>query len=241
MSIERRFLLASSVARLIRREHPDFSRIVEGYFSPRSDRTQWVRVEREQSHLVLRMHDGGEARDEQLELPLSQASALMDVAAGRVAYDRTAITLSPGFTASVDRYLLPAGLDVLTVSVASRPQFFVPPSWAGREVTEVPEFDAVRLALDGLPPIDEIPVPNFALEALLNWLDRRFEVEASSRLEPSEAVKPKVGAEALAGEFGRGSGSDAVTTERAPLMAEEAVEVDDGVVRLARKLAPRHS
>src|SRR4051812_34855192 len=50
---QRRFLIASSVARLIRKEGDMVGRIVEGYFPARPDRDHFVSLEPGHSYLVL--------------------------------------------------------------------------------------------------------------------------------------------------------------------------------------------
>jgi hypothetical protein len=52
MAVVRRFLLASSLARLLQREGGPADRLVEAYFPARSDRTQLVRVERDRASLM---------------------------------------------------------------------------------------------------------------------------------------------------------------------------------------------
>ena len=52
MSQTRRFLVASSLARLIRKERGG-SRVTEGYFPNQADRSSYVYLDGEQSSLVL--------------------------------------------------------------------------------------------------------------------------------------------------------------------------------------------
>src|SRR5687768_5102900 len=118
MALIRCFLITSAVARLIRRERGVTTRIVEGHFPPRSDRSQFVRVERDDCFLVLTTRaEGGEVRTEQTQVPLSHAEALVDVAPGRVAFDRTELPLGLSAEGWLDRFVVPSGLDLLTVSI----------------------------------------------------------------------------------------------------------------------------
>jgi hypothetical protein len=55
MSIRRRFLIASSVARLIQTERGG-QRIVEGYFPEREERSSYVCLDRHSGTLVLVAH-----------------------------------------------------------------------------------------------------------------------------------------------------------------------------------------
>ncbi len=149
-------------------------RIVEAYFPPGSDRRQFVRVEHRQSRLILltRDEDGG-FTEERTEIPLHHAEALIDVAAGTVAYDRVSLALGGDIEAALDRFIVPRGLDLLTVTIASDPYGFEPLPWFGLEVTDEPAFAALGLALDGAPNIDAMEPSNAALEALLDTLDGR--------------------------------------------------------------------
>src|SRR5215203_5878583 len=174
MSIERRFLVPSSVARLIRRERGMGTRIVEAYFPPRSDRTQFVHVEREQSFLVLKTPgEDGQTKDERIEVPASHAEALVDVAAGTVAFDRTEFELGLSIDAALDRFILPNGLDLLTLTLNSDPRMFAPPLWLGPEVTGDAAFEPQALAIQGAPSTEAVEVSNAGLEALLDWVEGR--------------------------------------------------------------------
>lgn len=108
MSRERRFLIAPSLARFIQRERGILDRIAEGHFRPKPNRRQLVRVERGRSHLILLTQAGDRSfAEEQTEIPLLQAEALMDLAAGTVAFDRTALSLGGDIEALLDRFLIP--------------------------------------------------------------------------------------------------------------------------------------
>ncbi len=72
MAVTRRFVLASSLARLLQRESGPADRLVEAYFPARSDRTQLVRVERGRASLILRSSaPEGQVSEEAVEVPLS--------------------------------------------------------------------------------------------------------------------------------------------------------------------------
>src|SRR5919112_424000 len=89
MPVPRRFLIASSLARLIQREGRPATRLVEAYFPPRADRTLLVRVEHGRASLILRSSGpDGQIGEEAVEVPLSHAEALVEVANGTVAFDR---------------------------------------------------------------------------------------------------------------------------------------------------------
>ena len=142
MAVVRRFLLASSLARLLQREGGPADRLVEAYFPARSDRTQLVRVERGRASLILRSSaSDGQASEEAVEVPLSHAEALVEVAAGTVAFDRTSLPLGRGVEGVLDRFIMPQGLDLLAVTITGDPRTFAPPLWLGPEVTGDEAFE----------------------------------------------------------------------------------------------------
>jgi CYTH domain-containing protein len=172
MPVERRFVLASSLARLLQREGGPADRLIEAHFPARSDRTQLVRVEHGRASLILcSTTPDRQASEEAVEVPLSHAEALVEVAAGTVAFDRTALPLGTGIEGVLDRYILPQGLDLLTVTITGDPRHFAPAPWLGPEVTGDAAFEARELAINGLPAIEEVKVTNAALEALLYTLE----------------------------------------------------------------------
>jgi hypothetical protein len=87
--VQRRFLIASSFARLIRKEGGVAGRIVEGYFPARPDRDHFVSIEPGHSYLVLAPAREGAGEEERTEVPRSQAEALLAVCAGKVGFECT--------------------------------------------------------------------------------------------------------------------------------------------------------
>jgi hypothetical protein len=85
------------------------------------------------------------------------------------------MTLSLGgdIEATLDHFIIPQGLDLLTVTISSDPHVFAPLPWFGMEVTDEPAFAAVELALRGAPAVDPVEPTNAALEALLDTLEGR--------------------------------------------------------------------
>src|SRR3954464_10645410 len=79
---QRRFLIASALARLIRKEQGVAGRSVEGYFPARSDREHFVSLEPGHSYLVLAPAKEGAGEEERTEVPRSQAAALLPICAG---------------------------------------------------------------------------------------------------------------------------------------------------------------
>ena len=131
-----------------------------------------MRVEQGRSALILLAP--GEDRqltEEQVEVPLPHAEALMDVAAGIIVFERTSLSLGGDIHAVLDRFIMPEGLHILTVTIPRDPHAFAPLPWFGLEVTDEPAFAATGLALSGPPRIEEIEPSDTALNALLDTLE----------------------------------------------------------------------
>lgn len=176
MSVARRFLVAPSLVRLIRKERGG-ARVTEGFFPPQSGRSSYVRVEGNQCQLILATGASGQpATEERTEVPRAHGDALLDVCAGKVAFDRTPVALGQGIEASVDRYVAPGGLDVVSVvfETAEAAQAFVVPAWFGAEVSNDAAYESRAVALSGAPSVGDIPVTNAALDAALDLFEHRF-------------------------------------------------------------------
>ncbi len=172
MATQRHFLIASSLARLIQRDRGTSARIVEGHFPSRPDRRQLVRVEQGRSLLILLTQvENGQFLEEQVDVPGSHAEALMNVAAGMIAFDRTPLPLGGDIEALLDRFILPEGLNILTVMIPRDPHAFAPLPWFGLEVTDEPAFATTELALGGPPRIEGMEPSDAALNALLDTLE----------------------------------------------------------------------
>src|SRR5215207_10634417 len=133
---QRRFLVASSLARLIRKEGGVAGRIVEGYLPARPDRDHFVSIEPGHAYLVL-APVGGAGEEERTEVPRSQAEALLAVCAGKVGFERTIVPLRNGKQVLLQRFIAPGSLDLLSIEFAAEEEAdgFVPPAWFGPEVT----------------------------------------------------------------------------------------------------------
>jgi CYTH domain-containing protein len=180
MKTERRFLLAHSLARLLRREQSSSERIAEGYFPSRPGRTHLVRIEAAQCRLVLISagSEGVEAENE-TELPRSQAEALMEVCAGSTIYERRPVELNNCGEVFLDRLMMPGALDLLTVAFdgPSEAYGFSTPAWFGREVSDEPAYEWRSIALDGLPTAEEVPLSNAMLDAYLDASESRSKTD----------------------------------------------------------------
>lgn len=176
MSVVRRFLVASSLVRLIRKERGG-ARITEGYFAPQSGRVSYVRVDGQACHLVLvTTAADGAATEERTDVPRAHGDALLDVCSGKAAYDRTVLALGGGREAAVDRYVAPGTLDLVSVTFANADEAasFAVPAWFAAEVTADPAYDRHAVALQGVPQPGEIGLGNAALEAVLDLVEPRF-------------------------------------------------------------------
>src|SRR3954449_8586580 len=170
---QRRFLLASSLARLIRKDCGMAGRIVEGYFPAHPDRDHFVSIEPGHAYLVLGPAGEGAGEEERTEVPRSQAEALLAVCAGKVGFECTIVRLRGDTQALLQRFVAPGPLDLLSVefAVGEDADGFVPPAWFGPEVTQNPAYHRASLARVGLPASDEISLSNAMVEDLLDMID----------------------------------------------------------------------
>ena len=185
MNTDRRFLVARSLARLIRREHQPSGRAIHGYFSGQGDRDHFVSVETRGCYLVLAPVEdlGG---DDRTEVPRAHAEALLDVCACKVGYERTRVQVGDGREVFLDHIMAPETLELVTVQFADAQtsKAFAPPAWLGPEVSDDPAYSLKSIALHGVPTLEERPLTNAALDALLDLLERPSQSDAQSTMEP---------------------------------------------------------
>ncbi|MEA1834159.1 hypothetical protein U8607_18880 [Methylobacterium durans] len=175
MSVVRRFLVAPSLVRLIRKERGG-SRITEGYFAPQTGRTSFVRVDGQQCHLILvTTGQDGAPSEERTDVPRAHGDALLDVCTGKAAYDRTTLNVN-GREVRIDRYVSPGSLDLISVAFDSENEAngFVAPVWFGREVSQDGAYERHTVALQGPPQAGEVSINNAALDAVLDLIEPRF-------------------------------------------------------------------
>ena len=229
MTILRQFIIAPSLARLIRKERGD-ERMLEGYFPDQPQRRTYVQLEESRSSLILEASEGT-APDEQADLPLAHAQALLAVSHGQVEYVRTKLSIS-SHEIQVLHFVRPGTLDL--VGVASAPengQDLPSLPWFGREVSAQAAYQRRRLALDGAPDAPEVDVTNAALNSLLDLLEDRYTTwpvqgQAKEPGAPAADVSPAF-APVPAPETGAGEAID-------------DLGIEDEVIReLARSLQPR--
>jgi CYTH domain-containing protein len=178
MTARRRFLLSPSFARLIQRERGGL-RYVEGFFPEQRDRSSWVRLEEDRGLLILKTVGPDSEVEDQAEIPVAHAHALLDVCAGEVDYTQTALAISEG-QALVDEIIRPRVLHLVTVEFASKGEAggFRPLAWFGPEVTEDPRYTHQSIALRGFDEVPEIPPSDAALNSLIDTLEGRFPAQA---------------------------------------------------------------
>ena len=192
MTVRRRFLLTPSFARLIRRERGGL-RHVEGFFPEQQDRSSWVRLEEEKGLLILKTAGPhGEAED-QTDIPVAHAHALLDVCAGEVDYTRTALLIGEGH-ALVDEITRPRVLHLVTVEFTSdgEARGFRPLEWFGPEVTADPRYTNQSIALRGFDAAAEIPLSDAALNSLIDTLEGSFPVQAQMAINRPRAKQVPV-------------------------------------------------
>lgn len=172
MAVARRFLIASSLTRLIRKERGS-ERVIEGHFAPQSERQSHVRIEKGQAYLVLTSLDADvPAAEDWTDVPRSHAEALLEVCPGTVVFERSRVRLR-NHEAVVDRFITPGPLDVVSVEFASPADAdaFLPPVWFGSEVTSDDSYTNRMIAIVGRPRAPEAPLSNAALETALDLLE----------------------------------------------------------------------
>jgi CYTH domain-containing protein len=230
MTILRQFIIAPSLARLIQKERGG-ERVLEGYFPDQPQRRTYVQVEQSRSSLILEAIEGA-ALDEQVDLPLAHAQALLAVSHGQVEYVRTTLSIGPHEIQAL-HFVRPVALDLVAIAGAPEDGQNLPPlPWFGREVSIEPAYQRRRLALDGAPDAPEMDVANAALNCLLDLLEDRFTTwpvqgQAEEPGAPAADVSPALDAPVPAPETG----------------TDEAIDdlgIEDEVIReLARSLQPR--
>jgi CYTH domain-containing protein len=178
MSLQRRFLVASSVARLIQREKGVF-RQVEGFFPAQRDRFTLVHLEENRAFLILQSSGLEGEAEERTEIPIPHAHALLDVCAGEIDIARTKLPIG-SYTAFVDHILRPCVLHLVTVEFGSleEAQAFRPLEWFGPEVTGQARFTNQGLAMNEEGGTPDVPLSNAALNSLIDTLDNRFPAQA---------------------------------------------------------------
>jgi CYTH domain-containing protein len=228
--IQRLFIIAPSLARLIRKEK-EGERVIEGYFPDRPHRRTYVQIEENRSSLILEA-GADEASGERAAIPPAHAQALLAVSQGQVEYLRTRLSIGP-YEIQVLHFIRPAPLDLVAVAVPSEDeQDFHPLPWFGPEVSAEPAYRRRRVALEGVPDARDVDVTNGALNHLLDLLEDRVSTwpgPHETRISDASAadITPR---------------PNAPVPELEPEVDKEVDElgIEDAVIReLARSLQPR--
>jgi hypothetical protein len=229
MPMQRLFIIAPSLARLIRKDRGG-ERVREGYFPDQPQHRTFTQIEEARSSLILEAA-ADEASEERADLPQPHAQALLAVSQGQVEYVRTRLAIGPHELQAL-HIVRPGPLDLVAIAVPSQDeQNFLPLPWFGPEVSTEPAYQRRRLALDGAPTAPEIEFTNAALNSLLDLLEDRFTSwPAPGHTEETDEPVPD------------GLQSSGIPV---PMQEEEADEsddlgIEDAVIReLAQALQPR--
>jgi CYTH domain-containing protein len=252
MITTRRYLIASSLARLIRKERGG-NRLTEGHFPNQADRSSFVVIDGDKGSLVLVTSGGGAPVEERTDVPRTHAEALLDVTPGKVDYVRSALSIGAR-EVRVDRFVTPGPLDLITVDFDKEEDSrdFRPLPWFGPEVTGEAGYQNRAIALEGLPPALDVPLSNAALNTLLDTLEGRL--GASRSYAPQKNPRDSEQAEqrrsaAPASEGPAARQTPAPKAEAAPPSESDHSEddrdglnlnIEDNVIReLARSLRPQ--
>lgn len=174
MITTRRYLIASSLARLVRKERGG-NRLTEGHFPSQADRNSFVVIDGDRGSLVLVTSGGGMPVEERTDVPRAHAEALLDVTPGKVDYVRSLLSIGSR-EVRIDRFVTPGPLDLISVDFEKEEDArdFRPMSWFGPEVTGEAGYQNRSIALEGLPPALDVPLSNAALNTLLDTLEGRL-------------------------------------------------------------------
>jgi hypothetical protein len=228
--MQRLFVIAPSLARLIRKERGG-ERVLEGYFPDQPHHSTYVQIQKTHSSLILEA--GSEkAPEERADLPPIHAQALLAVSQGQLEY--LSISLSIGsHEIQVLHFNRPGPFDLVAIANAPEDgQDFPPLPWFGPEVSAEPAYQRRRLALEGAPEAPEVDVTNAALNSLLDLLEDRFRTWPQPR-QPEEPG-------ALAADASPSSDAPASAPETEADEEIDDLGIEDAVIReLARSLQPR--
>ena len=154
----RRYLIASSLARLVRKERGG-NRVTEGHFPNQADRSSFVVVEGDKGSLVLLHYGPNGPIEERTEVPRAHAEALLDVTPGKLDYLLTHLTVGTR-DIQILRFVTPGPLDLISVPFESDEEArdFRPLSWFGQDVTTEVIYQNRSIALEGAPQAPDVPM-----------------------------------------------------------------------------------
>jgi CYTH domain-containing protein len=120
----------------------------QGYLNRDPQRTVRVRIAGDRAFLTVKGASNGATRAEfEYEIPLEDASKLMELSDGPVVTKRRRVIEHAGSTWEVDEFEGEnAGLVVAELELESENQAYAKPDWLGREVTDDPRYYNSSLA-----------------------------------------------------------------------------------------------
>jgi hypothetical protein len=198
---------------------------------PTSRSRTYVQVEEPCGSLILEAGEGV-APDEQADLPLAHAQALLAVSHGQVESVRTKLSISSHEIQAL-HFVRPVALDLVAIAGAPEDRQDLPPvPWFGPEVSIEPASQRRRLALDGAPDAPEVDVTNAALNSLLDLLEDQFTTWPVQ----GQAAEPG----APAADVSLASDAPVPATETEADAEVDHLGIEDAVIReLARALQSR--
>lgn len=242
----RRYLIASSLARLIRKERGG-NRVTEGHFPNQADRSSFVIVDGDKGSLVLLQNGANGPVEERTDVPRAHAEALLDVTPGKLDYLLTHLTVGTR-DIQIARFVTPGPFDMISVSFESEDEAkdFRPLSWFGPDVTSDAIYQNRSIALEGLPQMPDVPLSNAALNSLLDTLENRY--SSSRAYSPAHQMRNSAEVEVVqnapAAAQGKPAGQATAPVVTDVEVAEDEsdlnLSIEDNVIReLARSLRPQ--
>jgi CYTH domain-containing protein len=242
----RRYLIASSLARLIRKERGG-NRVTEGHFPNQADRSSFVIVYGDKGSLVLLQNGANGPVEERTDVPRAHAEALLDVTPGKLDYLLTHLTVGTR-DIQIARFVTPGPFDMISVSFESEEEAkdFRPLSWFGPDVTSDATYQNRSIALEGLPQIPDVSLTNAALNSLLDTLENRY----SSARSYAPAHQMRNSADVEVSQSGSAAAQGKPATQATPPVVTDVevaedendlnLSIEDNVIReLARSLRPQ--
>jgi CYTH domain-containing protein len=241
----RRYLIASSLARLIRKDRGG-NRVTEGHFPNQADRSSFVIVDGDKGSLVLLQNGANGPVEERTDVPRAHAEALLDVTPGKLDYLLTHLTVGTR-DIQIARFVTPGPFDMISVSFESEEEAkdFRPLSWFGPDVTSDAVYQNRSIALEGLPQAPDVALTNAALNSLLDTLENRYSSARSyspaHQMRNSAEVEVSQNAPAAQGKPAAQPTPPVVTdVEVAEDESDLNLSIEDNVIReLARSLRPQ--
>ena len=143
IEIERKFLVVGDAWR-----QGEGVSYAQGYLNRDAERTVRVRIAGDRAFLTVKGVSRGATRAEfEYEIPVTDASQLLELSDGPVVRKVRRLVEYEGSTWEVDEFLGDnAGLVVAELELDSEDATFAKPAWLGREVTDDPRYYNSNLA-----------------------------------------------------------------------------------------------